>query len=155
MVILAPRAAHGLGHEVLCSDIVLHHYASEIHMEQPPDKDTGCLAQSFARPACPSARFLFGWDISAGAPGIPRGLPISSLVIPGGHRGSQGAQNIGWKNPPLVILGFLWAPWTSPRLECSDCGLPQAANYRSLLGQDKSPNRIPGSIWRPATLMMA
>ena len=120
MVILAPRAAHGLGHEVLCSDIVLHHYASEIHMEQPPDKDTGCLAQSFARPACPSARFLFGWDISAGAPGIPRGLPISSLVIPGGHRGSQGAQNIEWKNRLLGDPGF----------SLGSLDLPQAGVFR-------------------------
>jgi hypothetical protein len=137
------------------SDIIIHHFAPEIHMEQPPDKDARCLAQSFARPACPSARFLLGWDISAGASRIPRGLPISSLVIPGGPRVSRVAQNIGWKSPPSVILGFLWAPWTSLRLESSDCGLPQAANYRSLLGQDKSPRRIPRSIWRPTTLMMA
>jgi hypothetical protein len=102
------------------SDIIIHHFVPEVHMEQPPDEDTRCLAQSLARPACPSARFLLGWDVSAGASGIPRGLPISSLVIPGGPRVSRGGPKHRLEKPPLGDPGF----------SLGSLDLPQAGVFR-------------------------
>jgi hypothetical protein len=71
-----------------------------------------------------------------------QGAPSQLPGDPRGPRVSRGAQNIGWKNPPSVILGFLWAPWTSLRLEFF-----QELCRRALILHTAGLGHCP--VWRP------